>query len=102
MANDILFDVPEILRFGPITTKPGMEFNKQPNGDSVMWFKVKNVESSVVVKIDEFEIPGYFGGDLVTCTIPKKFFSAASEHRIYLYNKSNGLTSNTVIFSVKP
>jgi|DewCreStandDraft_4_1066084.scaffolds.fasta_scaffold00037_169 hypothetical protein len=102
MVSNYLVEAPQILRFGPHTTNAGVEFNVQQNGDSVMWFKVANGKGTIVVKFDEERLNGYFGGgDLITCSIPKKFFESPGEHKIYLLDTATGLTSNIVIFTVK-
>ena len=94
-------EAPEILRFGPVSVRPGEEFNKQANGDSVMWFKVRNVNNNLTVKIDDTVINSFSGGDLITASIPRKYYITPGEHKIYLVDSITGMASNVVIFTIK-
>ena len=94
-------EFPVILKFGPVRTAPGTFFNTQANGDSAIWLKVANVTASVELRFDEDNLPFFIKNDIISCSIPKKYYSRAGEYKIYLLETSTGMTSNIVMFTVK-
>ena len=101
MKIDVESEVPVILKFGPTTTKPGIGFNTLPDGESYLWFKTANVNDVVEVRMDDETLNSTSSIDMITCLVPKKFFIKPGDHKIYLFCPGTGLTSNTVVFSVK-
>jgi hypothetical protein len=91
-----------IVEFAPKETHVGQGFNIQPNGESAMWLRVKNVTANTVLVVNDTVVPVlYDGQEIMTLIIPPEYYAVPRTYDLYLLDPLTQGKSNLVKFVVK-
>jgi hypothetical protein len=93
---------PVLLEFGPDQTKAKEMFNLQPSGESALWIRTENCESSCKLLFAGVEIPSVANetGTLVTAAIPRDLYASPGDKTVQLENALSGKKSRIAVFRV--
>jgi glycosyltransferase involved in cell wall biosynthesis len=77
--------LPQIVQLHPAGTQPGVAFNVQPNGESALCLRCRNVPSDAVVMFDGQPLETTVAApDFVSALVPRDFFAAPGTYPVYL------------------
>jgi SAM-dependent methyltransferase len=89
-----------ILNNAPTSTKEGTDSYIQSDRDLSICFNAMNISESIVVmwQGNKLETQVNLDDNIVTCTVPSKYYSSSGEYKIHLFDIQSGLKSSEVIF----
>jgi hypothetical protein len=95
-----------ILRWGPQTTKAGLGFAVQKNGNSAMWFEQRGIEDVAAVEVwfDQTPLPGTIvkANELVTVEVPPQLFTKPGTFSLRVKLQLSGQYIEVGTFEVLP
>ena len=89
-------------KISPQSTKAGIGFNIQPNGDSIMIITTANADIKTLVNFNGKQFkPEFIGRDDLHIVVEKYVISRPGDYPLSLFDPVNNKTSEEVIFKVK-
>lgn len=94
-----------IVAWGPVETRAGVPFNRQPNGQAALWIRLdRDLHGrAVLVQFEDAYFEGSATGDTVTASVPAAAYATAGtrEVRVVATAGASRWTSGAVAFTVR-
>ena len=92
---------PVLKEIGPIKTKAGQVFNKQPDGAAAMWAITEHATKDTVIVWGEKKLnTAYVNPKMITASVPQELYAKPGQYQIYLLDIKTGIKSNNLVFTV--